>query len=405
MAPALKSRWALDKIFAPEAWAFSEARQRPNRGRGTIVGQPDTGVAAHPELEGVPKVPGYDFVEDDSDPTDPLNYDGNPGHGTGTGSVLLSPETRDMSGSAPRATHMPIRAIKSVALLSQVAVAEAIDFAVANGAHVITMSLGGIPSFSLYRALSRAVEADVIVLAAAGNCVGLVVWPARYEDCIAVAGTNADDKPWQGSSNGPDVDISAPGQNVFRARVQNGKPPSVGQGQGTSFAVALTAGVAACWLAHHGRPNLIAEARARGETLQNMFRRILRATARRPPGWNGINMGAGIVHARRLLEADFDAGRDHETAAPVARREAPALGVRRFVAEAVTPEAGLQDLDWKLYGPEIALTILENNIGKVPSTRGTAREEAVAGRVAPQLSPTLTRAITEAPALAKVLRG
>ena len=87
--PALKSRWALDKIFAPEAWAFSEARQRPNRGRGTIVGQPDTGVAAHPELEGVPKVPGYDFVEDDSDPTDPLNYDGNPGHGTGTGSVLL----------------------------------------------------------------------------------------------------------------------------------------------------------------------------------------------------------------------------------------------------------------------------------------------------------------------------
>ena len=162
---------------------------------------------------------------------------------------------------------------------------------------------------------------------------------------------------------------------TYSRRVQNGKPPSVGQGQGTSFAVALTAGVAACWLAHHGRPNLIAEARARGETLQNMFRRILRATARRPPGWNGINMGAGIVHARRLLEADFDAGRDHETAAPVARREAPALGVRRFVAEAVTPEAGLQDLDWKLYGPEIALTI-----SRTISARSRAPEEPHAKR-------------------------
>jgi serine protease len=67
--------------------------------------------------------------------------------------------------------------------------------------------------------LKRAVEADVIVLAAAGNCVEFVVWPARYEDCIAVAGTSAADQPWQGSCRGPDVAISAPGQNVYRATI------------------------------------------------------------------------------------------------------------------------------------------------------------------------------------------
>jgi subtilisin family serine protease len=69
------------------------------------------------------------------------------------------------------------------------------------------MSLGGIPAFSLHRALRRAVQADVIVLAAAGNCEGTVVWPARYDNCIAVVR----DAPWRGSCHGAAVDISAPG--------------------------------------------------------------------------------------------------------------------------------------------------------------------------------------------------
>jgi serine protease len=394
----LKHRWSLEKIFAPAAWALSEARQRPSRGSSIIVGQPDTGVAKHPALDGVPRVPGYNFVDNNTNTTDPLNYRGNPGHGTGTGSVLLSPEGGGMAGSAPKATHMPIRAIENVVRLSQVAVAEAIDFAVQHGAQVITMSLGGIPSFSLYRALSRAVEADVIVLAAAGNCVGLVVWPARYEDCIAVAGINIDDKRWLGSSNGPDVAISAPAENVFRARVELGKPPTVGQGQGTSFAVALTAGVAACWLAHHGRANLIAQARARNETLQVMFKRMLRATARRPDDWDGTSMGAGIVHAQRLIEADFDVGREHETATLVPRSEASGLAVRRFVSEAVSPEAAMQAVDWKLYGPEIALRILQTKVGEAPDVRGAVRAEAPAARTALPLSPTLEQAIGANPA-------
>jgi serine protease len=401
----LKKWWALEKIFAPQAWAFSESRQRPSRGSGIIVGQPDTGVAKHPELDGVPHVPGYNFVDNNTDTTDPLNYSGNPGHGTGTGSVLLSPESGEISGSAPRATHMPIRAIESVTRLSQVAVAEAIDFAVQHGAQIITMSLGGIPSFSLYRALSRAVEADVIVLAAAGNCVGLVVWPARYEDCIAVAGINVDDKPWRGSSSGPDVDISAPAENVFRARVELGKPPTVGQGQGTSFAVALTAGVAACWLAHHGRANLIAEARARSETLQIMFNRMLKATARRPTGWDGNSMGTGIVHAQRLIEADFDVGRDRETASLVPRSEALGLAVRRFVAEAVSPEAALAGIDWKIYGPEIALQILQAKVGRAPAVRGAVQREMPAPVPSPPLSPTLEDALAANPILAAAFKG
>ncbi|SFE82488.1 S8 family serine peptidase [Blastococcus tunisiensis] len=365
-------RWALDAIRAPSAWALSEARQRPDRGAGTVVAQPDTGITGHPELAGVDLVAGFDVLDGDPDATDPLDGS-NPGHGTGTASVLLSPASDVVLGAAPRATLMPIRAINSVVRIRQVSVARAIDWAVEHGAHVITMSLGGIFSFALHRALRRAVGADVIVLAAAGNCVGQVVWPARYDECIAVAGVDVDDRPWRGTCRGAAVDLSAPGENVYRATVPDGS----GQGQGTSFAVALAAGVAAQWLSHHGRANLVAAARVRGETLQGMFRRLAGATARRPAGWDAFDMGAGIVDAHALLEAaDLDLGRDRETVEPPADpREAAAVTVESLVTD-VLGHAATQDeaVDWYRHGPEISWLLLHRELVTPPP--GSEHEEA-----------------------------
>lgn len=378
----LAADWAIRVIRAPEAWDFSTQSGRPSGGAGIIIAQPDTGVIAHPELAGVDRAAGFDMLDKDPDPTDPLEgY--NPGHGTGTASVVVSPLSMTVVGSAPNARHMPIRAIESVVRITQVTVARSIDWAVEHGAHVITMSLGGIPSFSLHRALRRAVAADVIVLAAAGNCVRTVVWPARYDECIAVAGTNASDGQWQGTSRGSAVDVSAPGQNVFRATT----PDGVGQAQGTSFAVALTAGVAALWLAHHGRANLVAAARARGETLQALFRRLLQATARRPEQWDDFDMGPGIVDAHALLAADLDLGRDREFVPPLADpRAAAAVTVESLVAETVGPQAAVDDfLDLHRYGPELAATILDRAM-----TAGSVAEEAVASAVSAELAGAVT---------------
>jgi hypothetical protein len=65
--------------------------------------------------------------------------------------------------------------------------------------------------------------------------------------------------------------------------------------------VALTAGVAALWLAHHGRDALI-ERYGKGN-LQRVFRRLLTSTARDPGGWDQGEYGAGIVDAEALLNA------------------------------------------------------------------------------------------------------
>jgi hypothetical protein len=390
--------WALDAMRVPQAWAFSEARQRPDRGTGVIVAQPDTGITRHVELDGILSVPGFDVLDGDPDPTDPLisGFGDSPGHGTATASVLVSLPPGRVTGSAPRAQHMAIRAIESVIRITQVSVARAIDWAVEHGAHVITMSLGGLPSFALLRALQRAVQADVIVLAAAGNCVGTVIWPARYDDCIAVAGVDVRDARWRGSCHGPAVDISAPGENVYQATV----PTGADQGQGTSFSVALTAGVAALWLAHHGRANLIAAARAGGETLQVMFRRLVGATARRPAGWDPADMGAGIADAQALLAGDLDLSDDRETLeAPSDPRDAAARTVKSLVAEILGPEATtLQDpVDWYRFGPEIAAVLLRQRLDTPPVDAGPLPRTSLSiPDVSPELAQTAVNPVLRA---------
>jgi serine protease len=318
-APPPENRaWALEAMRVPAAWDYSVQSGRPDRGAGVLVAQPDTGVAEHVELQDTfDRTRWFDILDGDRDPTDPLDKGpiDNPGHGTGTGSVVVSRGTvipgppgtgapGRITGVAPKALLVPIRCILSVIRIRQSTVAQAVEHARRQGCHVVTMSLGGLPSAALKRAIHRAVDANLIVLAAAGNCVGWVVWPARYARCLAIAGTNAADAPWKGSSRGGSVDVSAPAELVWRAKRQMRTDPTDGidGGQGTSFAVALAAGVAALWLAHHGRDALVASL-GPGERLQDRFRTLLRQAARRPPGWNDREYGAGIVDAHGLLRA------------------------------------------------------------------------------------------------------
>ncbi|OBV41150.1 Subtilase family protein [Janthinobacterium psychrotolerans] len=352
-------RWALDMLRVPQAWEWSLMQGRPAYGDGVIIAQPDTGVTDHPELRDVPRVGAIDLISGGDTATDPLDYYGNTSHGTGTGSVLLSRSAENMTGSAPGATHMPIRAIRSVIRISQLSVADAINHAVDKGAHVITMSLGGLPSMFLWLALQRAVKNNVIVLAAAGNCVETVVWPARYDDCIGVAGVNFDEQRWRGSCRGGTVAVAAPAENVIKAlTLLNGGTKSyhTEQGQGTSFAVALTAGVAALWLAHHGRDVVVSAAAAQHIPVQALFKNLLRATARKPnTDWDESAMGSGIVDAEALLKAPLTlvTGEEaNETGAEASE------SIRNLLDEAQADSALEQDaLD--LYGMELADVALE----------------------------------------------
>ncbi|MDQ6434253.1 S8 family serine peptidase [Mesorhizobium sp. LHD-90] len=331
-------RWAVSAVKADRAWAAFGTT-----GQGILIGQPDTGVADHRELDGAIDIrKGTDVIAGGGLPIDPLSPSmGSPGHGTATSSAAVSRPSLEIVGVAPGATLVPIRCVNSVIIGSGAAVAAAIDHARLVGCGIVSMSLGGpIEGPDLRRAIERAVNAGMIVLAAAGNCVHAVVYPAWDANVIAVAGVDVDDQPWKGTSHGPKVDISAPGENVYVARrhwPSDTDKSLVEPGQGTSFAVAITAGCAALWLAKHSPEAVRAEARKRNITVQSLFRSAVRETSRKPARWPSKSMGAGIVDAERLLAMPLA-----DIPAPPSRRNAnpgePLLEAipdsRRFVAEA-----------------------------------------------------------------------
>ena len=207
--------WALDNIRCRDAWTVPPGSAA--MGAGIVIGQPDTGFTDHPELgdNALDLTRDWDLLRDDDDAHDPLERRwwfplDSPGHGTSTASVIVSREQLRVTGAAPRSTLVPLRTVKSVVQVFDGDVAKAVDRAHRTGCHVISMSLGGVGFFNgLQATIRRAVEDGVIVCAAAGNKVGFVVAPARFPECIAVAATNIQDRPWTGSSRGSEVDVAA----------------------------------------------------------------------------------------------------------------------------------------------------------------------------------------------------
>jgi len=279
---------------------------------------------------------GRDFVKQDGNAEDEL--EGNilllrfPGHGTATASVMISPRGAEgnygeddpsnnaVSGIAPGATIIPLRVSRSVVLWegSTIKLAHAIEYGADQGAHIISLSLGtALFSERLLAAVHYAQKRGVIVLAAAGNYVRFVVWPAAFDEVIGVAASNARRQVWRHSSRGSKVDVTAPGESVWCATVEkkdDGMRQSVGRSSGTSFSVAAVAGVAAMWLSWHGREQLIEHYGA--EKIPFIFNEVLRTTCDPIPGAAPNQFGAGLVNAEKVLSAQLPDSMEHVVASP-----------------------------------------------------------------------------------------
>jgi subtilisin family serine protease len=117
---------------------------------------------------------------------------------------------------------------------------DAILYAADNGAHVITMSLTVPSSAAIDAALAVASQAGVFLDCSAGNFGG-VTYPASNSLVMAVGGTNNSDNPG-GFSSGPQVEVAAPGVNIYMTESGGG----YGVASGTSFSsphVAALAGL------------------------------------------------------------------------------------------------------------------------------------------------------------------
>ena len=241
-AGELATVWGVSKIGAGEAHALGYM--------GVAIGGPikvaviDTGVnCGHVDL-GVPCSGGYDFVNDDADPTD------DNGHGTHVAGTIGGRRNGvGVVGVAPNVWIVPIKVLNASGSGSYSDIIAGIDYATLNGVKVTNNSYGGsVGSATMEVALRNAAAAGVVTVAAAGNggnCAGstdTVGYPAKYSSVISVAATDINDARACFSSAGPAVQIAAPGANITSTGVSGGYAAGW---NGTSMATPHVAGAAA----------------------------------------------------------------------------------------------------------------------------------------------------------------
>jgi serine protease len=208
-------------VDAPGAWSNLISAGAPG-GAGVTVAVLDTGVAyadqppfhRSPDLAAAQVVPGWDFVDNDPDPSDEN------GHGTDVASTIAEDTNNafGLTGLAYGARIMPVRVLDSRGDGNAVTIASGVRFAVDHGANVINLSVNFDPHVSaaqiqpLIKALAYAASHNVLVVGAAGNeGLGSVDLPARSKNVIAVGATTEFGCVASYSNYGRDLDLVAPG--------------------------------------------------------------------------------------------------------------------------------------------------------------------------------------------------
>jgi subtilisin family serine protease len=164
---------------------------------------------------------GWDFVEEDSDPSASDGYS----HGTEVAGLIAAKTNNELgiaSISNNKAQIMALR-VADNGYIEAENIARAIYFAVNNGADIINMSFGG-PAYSvrIKEALKYAQGQGVILVAAAGNyALNLDTdpfYPASYDlaNIITVAAHDQSDRlAYFSSFSSNVVDLAAPGQQIL----------------------------------------------------------------------------------------------------------------------------------------------------------------------------------------------
>ncbi|MEM7245595.1 MAG: S8 family serine peptidase [Acidobacteriota bacterium] len=246
----------------------------PYDGEGVRVCVLDTGIRADHAMFGdrVDVAAGYDFVNDDADPTD------DDGHGTHVAGIAVggvgltitdgcNPPETIIQGLAPAATLIGVKVLDEFGGGSGSDLLAGIDHCAdppggLPRADVLNLSLGGAvgapgPCDHLGAAFDAAVDLGVVIVAASGNNgnADAIDWPACVSSVIAVGSTTDGtclspgfpvDTVSSFSNRGSVLDVTAPGERMHSA--DHDSTTDYRLSQGTSQASPVVAGLAALLL-------------------------------------------------------------------------------------------------------------------------------------------------------------
>jgi hypothetical protein len=177
-------------------------------GSGIVVAVLDSGFhRGGRDFDGNRVLAGRDFVNGD-DPDD------DNGHGTTVTDVLAGQtgNNEGVASVAPGATILPVKVADATGRAGGGNLMDGIQYAVAQGARVINISLGGPDEdVGVCAEIQRATAQNVTVVVAAGNERRAVDWPARCQGSVAVSAISFVGAPATYTNTGPEVALAAPG--------------------------------------------------------------------------------------------------------------------------------------------------------------------------------------------------
>jgi len=258
-------QWSLDKIHAAQAWevAAGSARVKVAVVDNAILGSHEDLIAnrwTNPleipdnqiDDDGngfIDDVYGYDVADMDKDPEPPANAlnTGNFTHGTHCAGIAAG-TTGNGIGISSIGNGIQFISVKctpdSYTTNTLTESYAGVDYAIAAGADIISMSFGGTHDYQTWQVLIQAAQEDgILMIAAAGNSNNeTMFYPAGYTYVIAVGSTTLNDGKSSFSNYGNWVDVMAPGSGIYSTLPENGN--TYGNLSGTSMACPLVAGLA-----------------------------------------------------------------------------------------------------------------------------------------------------------------
>jgi subtilisin family serine protease len=267
--PDLGHQWGLARIGAPLAWSVITGTS------GVMIAIVDSGVdLRHPDLAAkVWTSPGEipnNSIDDDGDgkiddvhgwhyyhswagtqivPQEDNMVQDDYGHGTHVAGIAAAATNNNVgvAGLAWGAQILPVKVLDANGFGLYSEIANGILYAAGRGAHVINVSAGGHNySEALCGAVAQARAQGSLVVAAAGNDAGAVLYPAACPGALAVAASDSADRRASFSNVGPELAVTAPGVDIFSTWYRSGiQASSYETLSGTSMAAPYVSGLGA----------------------------------------------------------------------------------------------------------------------------------------------------------------
>ncbi len=228
--------WGVARVNAPFAWNNST-------GKNVKIAMLDTGISnSHPDLT---ISGGINLVGKSKN----NKWSDDNGHGTHVSGIIAARNNSiGIVGIAPDAELYAVKVLDAYGNGYISDIIEGIDWAVQNNMNVASMSLGTRTySQALNDATANAYKAGILLVAAAGNggdgnlSTDDVLYPAKFDSVIAVSAIDSNDIAPVWSADGEEVELAAPGFDIYSTWLDGGYATK----SGTSMATPFVSGVAA----------------------------------------------------------------------------------------------------------------------------------------------------------------